>query len=97
MSFSPLFLPLLELNKTMCFFFTSKPISSPLSKRAFDQGQAGASYLFSSPVEPGRQRGPAAVLLMIKSLERAGGQLPELRSQKAALPHFIQIIVQNKS
>jgi len=53
--------------------------------------------LFSSPVEPGRQRGPAAVLLMIKSLERAGGQLPELRSQKAALPHFIQIIVQNKS
>lgn len=54
--------------------FCSHPISSPLSNRAFDQGQTGASYLFCSPVEPGRLRGPAAVLLMIKSLERAGGQ-----------------------
>lgn len=81
-------------------FFHS--ISSPLSNRAFDQGQTGASYLFCSPVEPGRLRGPAAVLLMIKSLERAGGQesLPELRPLNAAIPCFIyqnayQIILQD--
>lgn len=56
----------------MCIFFHSSfrshPNSSPLSNRAFDQGQTGASYLFCSPVEPGRLRGPAAVLFVTKSL-----------------------------
>lgn len=46
-----------------CLFFYLFPPHPPLSLLSaplcpFDHGQTGASYLFSSPVEPSRLRGP---------------------------------------
>lgn len=84
------------LSSTFCL-----ALLSLLSARLcpFDQGRAGASYLFSSPVEPGRLRAPMDGLLYFRALKYSENPLqepPNLLSQKTCTLSSESDVIQSR-